>query len=319
MEQKVENDYEKIDDIQLSQKFKFEDGEGGFEGDENENEYFEISKSPEEKSKGKFFSKVNKAMSYLQNQEGFAKPIKLLSKGLSFYEGMKDKIINKLGGRLDDVEEEIETLTSSTKLTPFDSKEFNAAFAVVSEGSPDIDPSQIEDVFLALGYTLQDSDLRQLMLDVHTDKDGKVSIESLSHTYTSWRKNTTEYGKKFKLEYEQNVFLLFKLLMKEKRIPSTYRIKNLLSNVKGQDIGSQGLNEEILANILAQGTLDENVFDHEDIHPDDVENVLRELIIYIEQSDSSWTNNLMSKSSAPHPEDADFISSKDFFRFMAFR
>jgi hypothetical protein len=27
----------------------------------------------------------------------------------------------------------------------------------------------------------------------------------------------------------------------------------------------------------------------------------------------------MSKSSAPHPEDADFISSKDFFRFMAFR
>ena len=41
------------------------------------------------------------------------------------------------------------------------------------------------------------------------------------------RKNLTEEGKKFKADYEESVNVMFKLLMKEKHVPSVYRVREL--------------------------------------------------------------------------------------------
>ena len=180
----------------------------------------------------------------------------------------------------------------------------------------DIETTQVEDVFAALGYTLFSSDIKRLLQDVGTNREGRVSIENLERAYASYRRCNTEHGKAMKADYDKSLRALFKLLMVEKRIPSTYRVKNLMSMVRMT--GADGLSCDTLRNIMAQTDADVNVFDHEDISEELVQDVLKELITY-NPTDIDLRSSWSGTSNYTLPEDAETISERDFMALMAFR
>lgn len=204
-------------------------------------------------------------------------------------------------------------------LAAFDRKEFRAVFAFVSNGVEDIETAQVEDIWAALGYTLFPDDLKRLLLDVGTNKDGRVSIANLERTYASWRRNNTEQGRAMRIEYEKNLKMMFKMLMMEKRIPSVYRVKDIMEHPKLNLTKGDGLDSGILRNILAQTDLDSNVFDHDDITEDCVKHVLKELVTYAPSDFDKRKGFFDSMQSATHQEDAETVSERDFVSFMAFR
>ena len=122
-------------------------------------------------------------------------------------------------------ESDDEELMESEVLGAFEVKELKAAFAVVSQGESTIDMTSVEDVFLSLGFTLEQTELAHILRSVHTDKHGNVPLDSLEHTYMQWRKCCSERGKGFLLDYRKNLDVLYKLLLKV--ILLNYDIPNL--------------------------------------------------------------------------------------------
>ena len=213
---------------------------------------------------------------------------------------------------IDDDEGDLETEV----LGPFELKEFKAAFAIVSQGKATLELNQVEDVWLALGYTLIGSELRHLLQSIHKDKNDKVTIDSLEHTYLHWRRCLSDHSKDFQDDYTRNVKVLYQMLIKEERIPSVYFVKSKHKNNGFENWSKEvqmetstcSLDENILRNILGQVSIDDQVYDHEDIEPDAAKNVMKELITY------DWKNLETIEGMGGGQ-----IKEKDFIKFMQFR
>ena len=79
---------------------------------------------------------------------------------------------------------------------------------------------------------------------------------------------------------------------------------NSLSDIDPQVSG--GLSEEILRTILGQVSLEDHVFDHDDIEPSIAHDIMEELLTY-------------HPKRAEKIEDADSVELSDFRTFMGFR
>jgi hypothetical protein len=81
------------------------------------------------------------------------------------------------------------------KMTPEQDFEYKMAFSVVAgveEGSiatadTRIDVTQLDEVFMALGLTMQDSDLEQIVNGVELDDDGLIGMDELRESFEAWR------------------------------------------------------------------------------------------------------------------------------------
>ena len=56
--------------------------------------------------------------------------------------------------------------------------EFQTAFDIVSEGERQINESQVSDLFLAIGYTMQDSELESLFQKCVRGADGLFTLDA---------------------------------------------------------------------------------------------------------------------------------------------
>ena len=162
-----------------------------------------------------------------------------------------------------------------------------------------------------------EDELARVLNESHTNREGRITIESLESTYSAWRMYSTEYGKAMVKKYTEEVSIMFKILVKEKRIPSVYRMKALRKYVADKDYYTEGIEHDVLKNMLSQVDQSLHIFDHEDITDDDTEAALKELVTYnIKDADAS---SAWGSESIPHKEDADAITERDFMHFMAFR
>ena len=167
---------------------------------------------------------------------------------------------------------------------------------------------------MALGYTLVGSEKRHLLQCIHRDKHDKVTIDSLEHTYVQWRRCLSDHSKDFLYDYAKHVKILYKMIVTQKRIPSVYYVK--LHNKNGSfeqwskdhsgETKGCALDENILRNILGQVSIDEQVFDHEDIDPNVSSSVMKELITY-------------DKRKIGVLEETTQVEERDFLKFMQFR
>ena len=159
------------------------------------------------------------------------------------------------------------------------------------------------------------SEKRHVLQSIHRDKHDKVTIDSLENTYVQWRRCLSGHSRDFQYDYTRSVKVLYKMIVKEKRIPSVYFVKmhnkhgnfdDWLDSLSAFETAGCALDETILRNVLGQVSIEEQVFDHEDIDPDITSHVMRELITY-------------EKSKIGQLEDTTQIEEKDFIKFMQFR
>ena len=104
------------------------------------------------------------------------------------------------------------------------------------------------------------------------------------------------------------------MIVTQKRIPSVYYVK--LHNKNGSfeqwsndhlgETKGCALDENILRNILGQVSIDEQVFDHEDIDPNVCSRVMKEMITY-------------DRRKIGVLEETTQVEEKDFLKFMQFR
>ena len=165
---------------------------------------------------------------------------------------------------------------------------------------------------MALGYTLVGSEKRHLLQCIHRDKHDRVTIDSLEHTYVQWRRCLSDHSKDFLYDYAKHVKVLYKMILMNKRIPSVYTVKYYNKNgsfedyMNTNDTAGCALDENILRNILGQVSIDEQVFDHEDIDPNVCSRVMKEMITY-------------DRRKIGVLEETTQVEEKDFLKFMQFR
>ena len=143
-----------------------------------------------------------------------------------------------------------------------------------------------------------------------------VTIDSLEHTYVQWRRCLSDHSKDFQYDYAKHVKTLYKMIVKQKRIPSVYFVKKrnhngsfevfLNEELSSFETAGCALDDSILRNVLGQVSIQEHVFDHEDIEPNASTNVMKEMITY-------------ERNKISVLEDTVQIEEKDFMKFMQFR
>ena len=126
--------------------------------------------------------------------------------------------------------------------------ELNMAFRVVAgEGVEVISEEQIDDVFMALGYTLQPADLDVIISNCVTDNDGNYSYSGLVEGYNFWRRkqlNLTDLSP------------IFNALVKEGKLPRNFP-RHLTNKLAGDSmVGVEGVRNALNAVLHLEGDLE---------------------------------------------------------------
>jgi len=110
-------------------------------------------------------------------------------------EGELSHIIAKFAGELiedDDDEEQVYDPDEEKKkilgCTQYQDYEFKVAFRVVQEVGDAMPAEKVSDLFLTLGYTLQDNDVDEFLEHCQPDKDGNYLCDTLLEQYDQWRR-----------------------------------------------------------------------------------------------------------------------------------
>ena len=121
----------------------------------------------------------------------------------------------------------------------------------------------------------------------------------------------SDHSKDFQYDYAKHVKTLYKMIVMEKRIPSVYLVKKrnhngsfepFLNELSSRETAGCALDDSILRNVLGQVSIQEHVFDHEDIEPNASTNVMKEMITY-------------ERNKISVLEDTVQIEEKDFMKF----
>lgn len=149
-----------------------------------------------------------------------------------------------LKGCLLEDKERLEGKFSETKLIKMTSQqeyEFKIAFSVVV-GAKDVvsdeklSVDQLDDVFMAIGITMQDSDLEYIIESVELDGEGMISYEELRDAYENWRIRQMEIP---------SVQALFNMFVEDKNISKS---KGFPYHFKGKRSGNATIPHRALRN-----------------------------------------------------------------------
>jgi Ca2+-binding EF-hand superfamily protein len=106
------------------------------------------------------------------------------------------------------------TVDETEEIKPFGATleqqhEMRLAFELISDGNENISASQIDDLFLSIGYTLQESELATLIDQLTPDEYGKYTAEVLVDAYDTWKKEQLE---------ERSLAAVFYMLSKKEKV-----------------------------------------------------------------------------------------------------
>mmetsp|Transcript_6601 Transcript_6601/g.6727 ORF Transcript_6601/g.6727 Transcript_6601/m.6727 type:complete len:219 (-) Transcript_6601:498-1154(-) len=157
---------------------------------------------------------------------------------------LDEAIVKRFSMREEDFVEADDPLEASqwgaTKLQKF---EFQLAFNMIAEGESGLNDRQVSDLFLAIGYIVQDSELEIFFEACVRTEDQTFTIEVLLEAYDNWLKEQLE---------EKHIGAIFNMLAKEERILPHFPVEELDNNLKTYTKKNLKINKAGLKSVLGQ-------------------------------------------------------------------
>ena len=152
-----------------------------------------------------------------------------------------EEVVNRFALPLEDYEvdetEEVKPFGASAE----QQHEFRLAFSVVSKGKETISATQINDLFLALGYTLQDNDLQTFIDNCVTDSSGKYPCDNMLEAYDIFRRDMLD---------ERYLGAVFAMLATKKKVASKFPIEYVRAGLSDGDKEKMKIGKAAWKNVL---------------------------------------------------------------------
>lgn len=130
--------------------------------------------------------------------------------------------------------------------------EFNEAFKMISEGAETISEEKISDLFETVGYTLQESDLKWILDNTSSQKDGTYMCDMLAESFSDWKKEQLNI---------EDIKAVFNMLASGKKI----NMMSFPSSFSGEP-GSNTIKDDAIKYVLSETIRRPSPYTKEEVH-----------------------------------------------------
>ena len=177
-----------------------------------------------------------------------------------------DEVVARFSKPLEEYE-----VDETEELKPFGANpkqqhEYRLAFYIVSKGKETIPAEKINDIYLALGYTLQDTDLAIIIDNCVPDDSGKYPCENTLEAYDLFKRDMLD---------ERYLAAVFAMLSTKKRVSSKFPIEYVRTGLSDKDKKAMKMGKAAWKTVI--GTVLYNDPNGHDVVDDDILGLVDEI------------------------------------------